>query len=263
MQFDLDLSISVALVLVAFLSMALFGFLQRGKPRNPEVARHTSILIFGWLHAWFLWLFDPIVRLLVRLRVSPDALAISGLVSSLLSGLGYHAGRPVIGGWMLLLCGIFDVLDGKIARKTNRVSLYGAFMDSTLDRYAESAVFLGIISHFHPSKPMTLISTVALVGSLMVSYTKARGESLGVNCSVGLMQRPERIVYLGAASVLTAPFARLIQSLGLSLHDDALLAFTLFAIALLSLTTSLYRFFHIIGALKQKAQNAPGGAGSR
>ncbi|RME06251.1 MAG: CDP-alcohol phosphatidyltransferase family protein [Deltaproteobacteria bacterium] len=251
MNMDVGNWISVGLVLFAFLTMGIFFVIHRGKPYHPEVSRHTSLLIFAWLHGWFLWLFDPIVRLLVRLRVSPDTLAACGLVASILAGWSYHRGEVAIGGWLLLLCGIFDVLDGKIARKTNRVSRYGAFMDSTFDRYAEGVVFLGLVSHFHPSYPMTLAVVFALFGSFMVSYTKARGESLGVACSVGLMQRPERIVYLGAASILSPPLDLLTHHFGGSL-EEPLLIVAICAIALLAFATSVYRFLYIVQALKAR-----------
>jgi len=111
--------------------------------------------------------------------------------------IGYSA----IGGFILLLSGIFDTLDGTVARLGERSSKFGATLDSTLDRYVEMFVFMGITWHFRDS-PMFFWSFFALMGSMMVSYIRARAQSLGVDRLVGIMQRFERFVILSLAAIL-------------------------------------------------------------
>jgi CDP-diacylglycerol---glycerol-3-phosphate 3-phosphatidyltransferase len=124
------------------------------------------------------------------------------------AGIAYFLGHPRWAGLLVLIGGIFDILDGQVARGTGLASAFGSFYDSTLDRISEIVVFLGIFSLYgggHPDFPhpwMVYVVALALAGSLMVSYTRARAESLGLDCKVGLMQRPERVVLIGVSSLL-------------------------------------------------------------
>lgn len=152
----------------------------------------------------------PVTRTLIRSRIHPNTLTFVGLAVSIAAGCVYAAGSLAWAGLVLLLAGLFDLLDGAVARESGRVSRYGAFLDSTLDRYAEIAVFLGILLRFG-GEPVTQVAVVlAVAGSLMVSYTKARAEGLGQQVSGGLLQRPERIVLLVLASFFGEPGLRFV-----------------------------------------------------
>jgi CDP-diacylglycerol--glycerol-3-phosphate 3-phosphatidyltransferase len=111
-----------------------------------------------------------------------------------------------VGGFLVLLGGLFDIVDGQVARGSGLASVFGSFYDSTLDRISEIVVFLGIFSLYGGGHPdfgqpwMVYTVALALAGSLMVSYTRARAEALGLDCKVGMMQRAERVVLIGAAS---------------------------------------------------------------
>jgi CDP-diacylglycerol---glycerol-3-phosphate 3-phosphatidyltransferase len=148
--------------------------------------------------------FDP----LIRRRVHPNIVTTVGFVVTIAAGIAYFLGHVRIAGLLVLIGGFIDVIDGQVARGTGLSSVFGAFYDSTLDRISEMVVFLGIFSLYgggHPDFGYTwMVYTVALAlgGSLMVSYTRARAESLGLDCKVGLMQRPERVVLIGGASLL-------------------------------------------------------------
>ena len=158
---------------------------------------------------WFLSLIQPLIDLLISLKVSPNHLTTFGLFSSLTGSLFFAQGRLFTGGIFILLAGVCDILDGKVARARGGATKFGALYDSVLDRYSEFAMFFGIGFYFIKNGHFitTVCAFLALGGSLMTSYIRARAEGLNKECKVGIMQRPERIVYLGAASLLSVvPF---------------------------------------------------------
>ena len=141
----------------------------------------------------------PVARGLARLHVSPNHITLAGLVamagSGALLGLGSFRGA----GLALLVGGVCDMLDGAVARDSGVSSRFGAFFDSTSDRLAEMFFFAGLLVHYtrvDPSVLYALLTFFAAGGSFMVSYTRARAEGLGVDCQVGVMERPERMVLL-------------------------------------------------------------------
>lgn len=146
---------------------------------------------------------DPVGRVLVRLRLKPNHLTVCGLGASLLSAAAFASSRPQLAGVLLAMAGLCDYFDGTLARASGRVTPFGAFLDSVIDRYSDLVVLLSVVLLFaHASQWRAVaISMVALVGSVMVSYTRARAESIGVVCNVGLMERPERIICLVAGAV--------------------------------------------------------------
>jgi len=130
-------------------------------------------------------------------RVSPNTLTVFGLLVNAASGALIGAGWLQVGGVVLLLASIFDVLDGAVARVTGKVYRYGAFLDSTTDRYAEGFTSVGLLCYYlfhgqHAVEPVLVIA--ALTGALLVSYVRARAQSLGFVCDGGLLARPERVV---------------------------------------------------------------------
>ena len=146
-------------------------------------------------------LLEPIAAMLVRRRVSPNVITTCGTVCSIVGGAIYATGHISTGGWFLSITALFDVLDGTVARRTNRTSAFGAFYDSTLDRVADGAVLAGLTVFYatsikHGSVPMVVVCLLGMLGGFLVSYTRARAEALGVNAKVGVMQRPERVVLL-------------------------------------------------------------------
>jgi CDP-diacylglycerol--glycerol-3-phosphate 3-phosphatidyltransferase len=147
----------------------------------------------------------PWARFLANVGISPDHLTWTGLVIS--GGAGVLAGM----GWfrwaaLALLAGAFcDMLDGSVARASGSATRFGAFLDSTVDRVSEAFYFAGILLYFsrvHPSPLYAVLSLAALAASFLVSYTRARAEGLGVECNVGWMERPERLVLLMIASAV-------------------------------------------------------------
>jgi soluble lytic murein transglycosylase len=146
---------------------------------------------------------DPVGRMLFRLNLRPNHLTLCGLGVSLLTAAAFVAGRTRVAGVLLILAGLFDFFDGSLARASGQVTPFGAFLDSVIDRYSDLVVLLGIVVLFArtPNARGAVIAMGGLVGSVMVSYTKARAESLGVDCTVGLMERPERMICLIAGAL--------------------------------------------------------------
>ncbi|HEU4369790.1 MAG TPA: transglycosylase SLT domain-containing protein [Methylomirabilota bacterium] len=147
---------------------------------------------------------DPVGRMLFRLRLRPNHLTVIGLVVSFFAAAAFIAGHVRGAGGLLLLAGLCDLLDGSLARMSGQVTAFGAFLDSVIDRYSDLIVLLGIVVLFArtPNARGALVAMAGLVGSVMVSYTKARAESIGVECNVGVMERPERMICLIAGAVL-------------------------------------------------------------
>jgi len=151
---------------------------------------------------------DAPTRLLVRWRVHPNLISIFGFLVTMGAGYMYHLDHVRWAGLLVVSGGIIDIFDGRVARETGLASKFGSFFDSTLDRLSEIVVFLGLLSLYNQYGRemadvwMVYVIMLALGGSLMVSYTKARAESLGLDCDVGLMQRAERVVLLGGGSLI-------------------------------------------------------------
>jgi CDP-diacylglycerol--glycerol-3-phosphate 3-phosphatidyltransferase len=156
-----------------------------------------------WLKNGYLRLMEPIAEFLVRRGVRPNTITVWGTVFMVAAGIIYGSGHISIGGWLLGLTALTDVLDGKVARKTNSSSTYGAFLDSTLDRVADGATLGGLAYFFafspvHKSPIMVAVCIAGLIGAFLTSYTRARAEALGLDAKVGMLQRPERVVMLSA-----------------------------------------------------------------
>jgi len=182
-------------------------------------------------------ILDPVAAGSLRLGLSPDALTIAGLLLSIVAGIAVAMGRLYPATLLLFLGALCDILDGSMARRAGRSSRRGAFLDSTLDRLAEIAVFIGIIVHFRAQLFVQLLTVLALTGSLMTSYARARAEGLGVDCKVGLLERPERLALL-ILGLLLAP---------LSLAGVGLLVWVIALLALLTYVTTLQRILHVLG----------------
>lgn len=150
----------------------------------------------------------PLIDRLVSRRVHPNLLSTLGFLVTMSSAFAFHSHHVRTAGVLILLGGVFDIFDGRVARATGLASNFGAFYDSTLDRISEIAVYLGILSLYNDYRlvlgdvGMIYAVMLAMAGSLMISYTRARAEALGIDCKVGLMQRGERVVAIGFASLL-------------------------------------------------------------
>ena len=173
--------------------------------------------------------FDPVARLLLRARVRPNHLTVLGLGVSIAAAYVFSEGRLRSGAALLAVAGLFDFFDGAVARLAGSESDYGAFLDSVVDRYSDLAVLLGILVFYEKSgdTPGSVLTMATLAGTVMVSYTKARAQSIGMRCEIGLMERPERMIVL---------------IVGAALHW---LLPALVALAFLTNLTALHRIYHV------------------
>ena len=146
---------------------------------------------------------EPAISFLARHNVSPNAITTVGTVLTIAAGVVYGSGHIMTAGWLMGVTAFFDVVDGEVARRTGRSTVFGAFYDSTLDRVADGALMAGLTVFYatnvvHHNIYMVVICLLGMIGTFVVSYTRARAESLGIDAKVGVMQRPERIVLLSA-----------------------------------------------------------------
>src|SRR5262245_52477413 len=162
-----------------------------------------------WLKNGYLRLMDPIADWLVRRRVHPNTITITGTVFMVAGGVLYGTGHIKTGGWLLGITALTDVLDGMVARRGGTTSAFGAFLDSTLDRVADGATLGGLavfyaLNPLHHSVSMVVVCLAGIIGAFLTSYTRARAESLGLDAKVGMLQRPERVVRLSAPQAFFA-----------------------------------------------------------
>lgn len=184
---------------------------------------------------------DSLVRQIARLNPNPNLISVIGLGINIFAALLYGYGKFFYAGLVMIFANIFDILDGRVARLTGRVTKFGAFLDSSLDRLSDMVVFLGIIIFYsrdteYHSTLYAALTGAALIGSVMVSYTSARAESLIPKCDVGFLRRPERVVLLILGSLTVWP-----QSSHPLLNK---MPATIWLMAALSYWTFLHRLYH-------------------
>ena len=189
----------------------------------------------------------PIARRLHALGVSANAVTLVGFLITVAGAVLLAAGHPAAALFVLLLGALSDTLDGQIARAAGGGTRFGAFLDSTLDRIEEGVVLTAVAAYFASRGDDFAVAAVVLVvlGSLMVSYTRARAEALGVECKVGLATRPVRVVLLSAGLV----FAK-----GAGIGDFELLAPAIYVMAALTALTVWQRVWHVRRSLASRAE---------
>jgi CDP-diacylglycerol--glycerol-3-phosphate 3-phosphatidyltransferase len=188
------------LAVLAFIAITVRISLSRYRQRETDPGVTGSAVLGPGIRGWYFENLQPFEEWCVRWAVSPTHLSFAQLLGSALVGVGYAAGAPFTAGWLLLLTGTLDIIDGRVARRTGGASARGAFLDSVIDRYVESFAYFGLAVYFRTSWALWAV-LFALLGSLMVSYARARAEGLGIALRGGTFQRPERIVFLGFGTV--------------------------------------------------------------
>jgi len=227
----------ITMLAVAVLSMGAYAWL--GRKRDADVAGKGGQFMGGAgdfpLH-WFMWAITPLVSLSGALGLTPDFYNYLGLLLGVAGGVLVAVGRLELACWAIVLGGIADVLDGRIARLTGTASTFGDFIDSTFDRFVEAATFLGFVWYLRDTRWGPLLAGAALAGSLIVSYARARGEVHGVDCKGGLMQRAERMLLIALVCFVGPPL-----SATLGLAPGTLIEWVLALIAAGTFGTAVYR----------------------
>jgi CDP-diacylglycerol--glycerol-3-phosphate 3-phosphatidyltransferase len=181
---------------------------------------------------------------LIESRLTPNAISITGLVLNVAAAVLVTQRYFFLAGLVFIAGSLMDMLDGRYSRMSGKGTPFGAFLDSTLDRIEEGVVLAAVAAYFSDRGDDLAVAAVVVtvLGSLMVSYTRARAEALGVECKVGLATRPVRVVILSAGLL----FAK-----GASLGDFELLEPAIYAMAVLTSITVVQRVFHVRSALNR------------
>ena len=176
---------------------------------------------------------EPVVTVLEKTHITPNAVTGIGLLITIVGAVLVAVRHPFAAGWVVLFAGLFDMLDGALARQTNRITKFGGVLDSTLDRVSEAAVLIGIsilYANRHSTWGVAIVG-ITLIGSQLVSYIRAKADALNIDCKVGVFTRPERVVIL---------------SIGLLLSGfNNVLFIALAIIAVLSFVTAGHRLIHV------------------
>ena len=207
---------------------------------NTETERSFRILPKR-LISFTLDSLNQLASFFIDLKIGPNALSFIALMIGIGAGVLFFLEQPLWAGISIIICGLFDILDGKVALGTNQKSLFGAMFDSALDRYSEFFIYLGIAAHFRNHWALW-ITFWTILGSSMVSYTRARAEGLGIECKIGIMQRAERMLLLSLGAIVGSLF---------KIFDPAMIA-ALAIIAVVSNITAIQRTFYVKKVEKQK-----------
>jgi CDP-diacylglycerol--glycerol-3-phosphate 3-phosphatidyltransferase len=242
--------------LSAYAVPAFVVFLVRtqlaGMPRTARIdAVPRSPYLPRLLMEYAYWVFDQPVAICRWLGLSPNTITIASLVVTVGAAIALGAGRFALGGWTLLLAFALDAWDGILARKLGTASISGEFLDAVVDRYNDLFALFGLM-YYYRNDPLPLaLAALSLVGSMLVSYTRAKGEACGVDPNVGTMQRHERAVYLGTFTIL-APLAAAWLEPGAAHPRYHLTIAMLALVAVATNLTAIRRAQHVLRALKAK-----------
>ncbi|MCD6375398.1 MAG: CDP-alcohol phosphatidyltransferase family protein [Caldisericaceae bacterium] len=205
-------------------------------------------LIPLWLENGFRTLLDPLINVFVRMNINPNFFTVLGLVITSLGTVVLFINPAWIHwtGTLILLGGMCDMIDGKLARTSGRTTKFGALFDSSLDRYSEVIMFFGIAAYYvrHDSYLLSVMTFVALGGSTMVSYVRARAEGLGFEAKVGWMQRAERVLLIGTAALFNTGLFQ-IPSLNNQMHTVTLLDLAIWIVAIFANITAIQRLYFV------------------
>lgn len=197
------------------------------------------------------YVINPVIKAMIRLGITPNIVTFIGFVLNVVAAAVFIFAAmnaqcnqlPYVGwaGGIILFAGLFDMMDGRLARMGNMSSRFGALWDSTLDRYSELFSLFGITFFFLIGNDVMsgIVTFVALIGSIMVSYVRARAEGIGIECKVGLMQRPERVVITAVGAILAGATGEILC-----------LVVPMWLIAILANITAFWRILHCYRQLK-------------
>jgi len=195
---------------------------QKGGTEQPAT-------LTDWARKWGAGVLEPLARLIARTGISPNVVTVTGLILNIGVAWVLAQGHMRLGGLLAALVGLLDALDGALARLTGQKSRFGAFLDSFVDRLCEAVLYLGLLIFYtrHGARQEIMLIYAAIVGSLLISYARARAEGLGLECKVGLLTRMERIAILSLALILNR------------------MSIALWVLAILTNFTALQRVYHV------------------
>ncbi len=239
----------IVINVLLFVSLAIYALTGHAARRDIHEAAHrsSSRWLSVYLREWWVWTTDPVARMFVRMHMGPNIISMLGFLLAVVAGVLFAKGSFGYAGWAMIFGATFDIFDGRVARLSNKVTRSGGYFDAIMDRFGEGVCFLGLGIYFHAHWLLPFI-IAGLVGSMMVSYTKAKAESVGIACKVGSMQRPERIVYMGVSSVFT-PLLAVVLAPWWPSSPPILVYGALVVVAVATNGTAIYRMIHTMNAL--------------
>jgi len=197
--------------------------------RGHKGGTEQPATLTDWARKWGAGVLEPLARLIARTGISPNVVTVTGLILNIGVAWVLAQGHMRLGGLLAALVGLLDALDGALARLTGQKSRFGAFLDSFVDRLCEAVLYLGLLIFYtrHGARQEIMLIYAAIVGSLLISYARARAEGLGLECKVGLLTRMERIAILSLALILNR------------------MSIALWVLAILTNFTALQRVYHV------------------
>ena len=210
--------------------------------KNPEGYKDKT-MISNFYKDWWCFMIEPSENLLIKNNITPNTITIISLFISLITSYIYSQGYIFIGSVFLLAGSTFDMLDGRVARKTNSESILGSFMDSCFDRFSEIFIMFGLFIYYFPDTFCYVIMFASLF-SLTVSYVKAAADNLGLSSNVGLMQRADRVVYLGVGGIISG-FCEYFNIIFFN-HNHLLFMGVIVIVGIFSFTTTIQRLLYAI-----------------
>ncbi len=268
---NVDEQIYNALIPLISVNMAMFTVFTyfgitwpKRKISQENVERlHKSFLGIYFREFWA-WLTHPVVKFFMLIRFTPNMVTGLSILLSMLTGYLFAVGNIAWGGWMLIVSGSMDTFDGRLARETGRETSSGAYFDACVDRYSDAFVFMGLLWYFNSGlfqttlqgtglpwvgSAMVLVCMLLLVGTEVTSYSKAKGEASGYTTGKGLMQRPERIMFLSVFSCLN-PFFRVVLA-NYGVQQDAVFMAGVCIMSLLVNYSAVIRIKDIFNEIKK------------
>lgn len=203
------------------------------------------------LRSCFAHLTNPVATVLISLGVTANMVTILGFIISAIAGISLAYERLILGGILIVVGGSFDMIDGAVARLRKVSDSSGALLDSVMDRYSEGAIFIGIAAYFHKTSNFygalgILLTFATIIGSFLVSYTRARSEGLAIECKVGLMQRTERLVLLAIGIIANGVLKDLVA-------NNLILIIVLVILTIFTHITAVHRLTHSFRRLRNSS----------
>lgn len=240
---------AVPAFLIFLLRSAVSGMPREARlksvPRSPYVPR--VLMEFTY------WIFDQPVSICRALGITPNMLTLASLAFTTAAAVALGAGRFALGGWLLLFGFSCDTWDGILARRLGVCSDAGEFLDATMDRYNDMVALFGLMYYYRDDLLPLALAAAALVGSTMVSYTRAKGEALGVDPNLGYMQRHERAVWLGLFTIVAPLFAAWLEP-GVARPRFHVTIAMLAVVAVTTNVTAILRARFVMNGLRARAR---------
>ena len=247
-----------AIILVAYFVIGLFVYLVRcllfGQHRDSEFeTRNRTVITFLGIRLYFAWIMRPIWNVVYRSGIPATAITTLSLFLAFVSAFALGMGRFALGGWLFLFSGICDFLDGRVARYRKETSESGKFLDSVMDRYSDGVVYIGLAWFYRETWVLAPV-LVAMLGAQLISYVRAKGESMQIRLDIGLMQRPERVLILGSGLTFSPIVESVIEPGNIApTHHIAIIAIVILAIG--TQMTAAGRFIYGMKSLNSRASH--------